>query len=106
MKAVILSLALAASSSAPSDFVTRPPVDYLGGAPVSFNEIVVPSRLIDAACRSQGSRSSPTMVVVGCYLPALNTVILPNPCDFPDEVYAQIKCHEVAHIRGWRHGIE
>lgn len=29
------------------------------------------------------------------------TIYVPNPCGFPDEQFAQIACHELAHRQGW-----
>lgn len=28
-------------------------------------------------------------------------VFMPNPCDFPDERYAHLLCHELGHVQGW-----
>lgn len=31
-----------------------------------------------------------------------NTVVLPNPCTFPDEErFARLACHELGHLNGW-----
>lgn len=33
-----------------------------------------------------------------------NGIILPNPCRWREiESYAEIACHELAHVNGWRH---
>lgn len=32
-----------------------------------------------------------------------DTVIMPNPCDYADQAYAALLCHEQGHVNGWRH---
>jgi hypothetical protein len=99
--ALSAAMAMTVSASAP-DFVTRPPAEFVGGPPIAMGLIVVPAHLIDAACRQIGGRAS--NMIVGCYVDGF--VILPDPCVFRDEVFAQIACHEVAHARGWKHEVE
>lgn len=31
----------------------------------------------------------------------VSTIIMPNPCQFPEERFAQILCHEFGHVNGW-----
>jgi len=31
------------------------------------------------------------------------TIITPDPCAYPDQSYARLLCHELAHAKGWRH---
>lgn len=33
----------------------------------------------------------------------LSIVVMPNPCQYPEEDYARIMCHELGHVRGWHH---
>lgn len=28
-------------------------------------------------------------------------VIVPNPCDYPEERFAHLLCHELGHVQGW-----
>ena len=37
--------------------------------------------------------------LVACFEPPV--IIVPNPCDYPDESYARIVCHEIGHANGW-----
>lgn len=38
--------------------------------------------------------------VVGCARGV--AITMPNPCQWPDdETYAQLLCHEMAHVNGW-----
>lgn len=49
----------------------------------------------------------PGMTVLACYLPDEGTLILPNPCYYPEAgtpgTFAHLLCHEKAHVNGWRH---
>lgn len=38
-----------------------------------------------------------------CANPALQRVVVPNPCLYPDDPYAGLLCHEMAHLKGWEH---
>ena len=33
-----------------------------------------------------------------------NMLILPNPCDYTNEPYAALTCHELGHANGWPPG--
>lgn len=39
--------------------------------------------------------------LIGCANLVPPSMIVPNPCAFPSEVYARIVCHEAAHSQGW-----
>jgi hypothetical protein len=103
MKEIVLAFVLTASSAQEvPDFVQRPPAEYLDGPSVGMGLIVVPANQIDPACRSIGGQAPG--LIVGCYREGV--VVLPDPCVFPDEIFAQIACHEVAHRRGWEHPVQ
>ena len=38
---------------------------------------------------------------VGCASNETGLMIVPNPCDYPDETYARHLCHELGHTNGW-----
>jgi hypothetical protein len=31
-------------------------------------------------------------------------IIVPNPCEYTEQSYAAVLCHELAHVNGWAHG--
>ena len=59
---------------------------------------------IDHLCRTWRVAASQAGAVIGCYIPALDKVVLPaegawgSPTDL-----AALRAHEWAHARGWRH---
>lgn len=32
-----------------------------------------------------------------------NIILMPNPCNYPNDGYARLFCHELGHVNGWRH---
>lgn len=30
-------------------------------------------------------------------------IVAPNPCEYTQEAYAWLMCHELGHVNGWRH---
>lgn len=34
-----------------------------------------------------------------------DVLYLPNPCGYPDDPYAVLMCHELAHLQSWQHGV-
>jgi hypothetical protein len=78
-----------------------PPDEYKGdnAAVVIFTDVAgVQSICHDAA--------EPGKAIVGCsgIKDGTPIIVLPNPCGMrPEDFYAGISCHELAHVNGWRH---
>jgi hypothetical protein len=78
-----------------------PPDEYKGdnAAVVIFTDVAgVQSICHDAA--------EPGKAIVGCsgIKDGTPIIVLPNPCGMrPEDFYAGITCHELAHVNGWRH---
>lgn len=73
--------------SCASTYAPRPPDQYTGNKVLTVETVPVPT----IPCRTPTSTS--------CY--TLGRIILPNPCDWPAESYAQMFCHEKGHALGW-----
>lgn len=73
---------------------TMPPERFRGDntAVVTFAK----PQLVQELC---GRRGVPELIGCAELLPP--SMIVPNPCVFPEEVYARIACHEKAHSLGW-----
>lgn len=77
--------------------VERPPERYQHGAAAV---VLFMDTDMDVFCQSIGGVRAPDQRIVAC---AKGRVIyLPNPCRV-QETYAQLACHEMAHINGWTH---
>lgn len=70
-----------------------PPEEYMDNA--SFILVTYPSEQIAARCNLP-----PTTLACS---PASIYVVMPNPCEFPGDLYAELLCHEKAHVNGWKH---
>jgi len=101
----LLALCLAAcTSSAPLKqyeqpafpYVARPTPDAQGdrAAMVFF----IDQSLTAKKCEEWGADINNALACAG-----FGFIILPNPCEFSDERYAQIACHELGHLNGWHH---
>lgn len=60
----------------------------------------MPSYEVADTCRVI-AKSQDTPYALACE--SLGTVYMPNPCEFRGDVYAELLCHESAHVRGWPH---
>lgn len=72
-------------------FSGRPPVRFMGTTlvpRVTFGHI--------SWC---GKPEDPDHYFVACVRGSV--IFLPHPCEFPTEEFAQLTCHELAHINGW-----
>jgi hypothetical protein len=74
--------------------VERPPTQYHGDATVTVHFVAD----VQAACESWGI----DVGVLGCASPIRNAIIVPISCGYRGE-FADLVCHEVAHLLGWRH---
>lgn len=76
---------------------TLPPVRFRGD-----NTVVVTfakPELVQELCRNHEQERDPHLVGCAHFLPP--SMVVPNACDFPNETYARIICHEGGHSRGW-----
>lgn len=89
----LLALALAAS-------IEAPPAEFDTGELVRV-EYVATARP-DIVCRALLGDDKQTASYMGCYVPAMRTIVLPTWGD--PKWRAALKRHEEAHARGWRHG--
>lgn len=71
---------------------TRFQEDVLGG--VHFAR---PER-VNELCKSKLEKGK---ILLGCSTQAPPQMALPNPCNYRDELYARIACHELGHMNGW-----
>jgi antirestriction protein ArdC len=59
---------------------------------------------IDRLCRTWRVAAGDGGQVIGCYIPALDLVVLPASGAWGDSAQLQaLQSHEWAHARGWRH---
>jgi hypothetical protein len=95
---IAVALAAAVGSAALSGSVLRPPLAFQGSnwAIVEW----VDWKDVDPRCRQLGSVTAPNMRIQGCTQGRM--MILPNPCPLVG-YSADIACHELAHVNGWRH---
>ena len=98
---MLLVLAVAAAMTAPpkpTPFSNgRPPTRFQGHATVTLQ--IADQAGIDAICHPLFGRPPAGMRTDGCQTG--DRVILPNPCDFPEDRYATMLCHELGHANGW-----
>lgn len=40
-------------------------------------------------------------LLLGCATSRPPQMAVPNPCSYPDEIYARILCHEIGHLNLW-----
>lgn len=80
-----------------SDY-TLPPVRYQND-----NTVVVTfakPELVQELCRNHGQERDPHLIGCANFLPP--SMVVPNPCAFPEQPYARILCHEIGHAgSGW-----
>lgn len=100
IKAVAMFAAVSAPALAPHSTLYSdgtPPVRYQGeGA-----QIVLYLNDVSEFC---GKATNPQYVILACTKPARDGVFitaLPNPCQFDDDPYAHLACHEKGHVLGW-----
>lgn len=78
-------------------YFPQPPAQYR--KPVNTVVYFVDRSQVETLCsKSENDR------VMGCANPKSKVVVMPNPCDWPlGEAYAELMCHELGHINGWKH---
>src|SRR5690606_22609281 len=78
--------------------VRRPPAKFWRHPDGAIAVLISSPASVDSFCRQGRDPGPPT--ILGCAFQEQRVVVLPNPCLFPDP-YAQLVCHEMAHINGW-----
>jgi hypothetical protein len=92
---LILAVALLLASPLAAQMrIERPPPAYRGDATVTVHFVAD----VQAACEAWGVRFG----VMGCASPVRNAIIVPLACAYRGE-FADLVCHEVAHLLGWVH---
>lgn len=94
MKRLMLGILLAANAPCPTSII------YDGPPPARFahpgtNLREVSFGAVEASCGDWG----PNVIVYACT--RTSGVYMPNPCDFQQERFAMLMCHELAHQDGW-----
>ena len=79
-------------------FVQRPPVKFQGDTTARVHFVVDATK----TCSVDAPRPAPGMIIVACTDLQTKEIIMPNPCAWVDN-YAQLMCHEMAHVNSWRH---
>ena len=74
-----------------------PPERYRQDA--TFTLSVTDQPTIEATCQPLFGIPPEGRETLGCT--TATTVVLPNPCGFPEDEYARMLCHELAHVNGW-----
>ena len=99
--AVFVVLAAAAAVALPPNSTPysdgRPPARYQGGATVMLQ--TTDQAGINSTCQALFGAPPAGMKMNAC-----NTgerIVMPNPCDYPNEAYAKLLCHELGHANGW-----
>jgi|GEM_PF-2869744 len=94
---IAFALSGCTSVRAVTQAVQAPPERFKGAAPVVYLEtgaVVQRCEPLNVACAIK----MPDGVVGPDW-----TIITPDPCAYPDQSYARLLCHELAHAKGWRH---
>lgn len=84
----------------------RPPVEFQGPSEPAVVIFAHPD-VVNGVCHAAGNDLSPYRILA-CTNSTSGVMLLPDPCLFDDR-YAQLVCHERAHLnredgsRGWRH---
>lgn len=73
--------------------VPLPPLKWQGLSEVSAKVTFL--RDANLGCPGEG--------VIACtyYQRTPNEIVMPNPCQYPEDDYARVLCHELGHVRGW-----
>lgn len=78
-------------------FFPQPPAQYT--KPANVVVYFVDRSQVETLCsRSENDK------VMACANPKQRVIVMPNPCNWPlGEAYAELMCHELGHINGWKH---
>ncbi len=97
---MLLFLAAAAAVVAPNSTPFsdgRPPGRFTGEATTLVQ--VTDQAGVNRACHPLFGAPPAGMKTDACFTG--ERMVLPNPCDFPEERYARMLCHELGHVNGW-----
>ena len=101
MRAAIIALLIGAMGY--ND--TMPPPEYRGDVQASV--FFLSPADVDDVCGNAVGRE-PGVVYFACSRPlgkGRGIIVLPNPCAYGErgERFAELACHEIAHVNGWIH---
>lgn len=66
-----------------------------------MSKIEVPIIFVQDADSPEGCGLYDTTGVIACSPPNPRKIVMPNPCQYPEQDYARVLCHELGHARGW-----
>lgn len=58
-------------------------------------------RVVTVGAVERGCGKDPPGLITYACTTRSGRVYVPNPCDFPQERFAMLMCHELAHVDGW-----
>lgn len=83
-------------------FVISPPAIYATGPlPADLRYVREPERKANRDCSRALGSFPQGGAYYACYDPRTHTIYLPS--DVPDYIGRELRAHEEAHARGWRH---
>lgn len=65
------------------------------------NNKVVVTFVTDANTKAACGEAPKDWYIIACAGVNKHRMILPNPCQFKDDAYARVVCHELGHTNGW-----
>lgn len=74
-----------------------PPVRFIESRSAAVTLFLTP----EGIARACGVSSRPNGVILACASEEKGIMALPHPCQFPNDPYAVVVCHELAHLNGW-----
>jgi len=96
--ALLAAVSALAVAAGPSMFsAARPPERFTGEA--TFVVEIREQAQIDQRCQGLFGVPPVGMKTDACSIDG--RAIMPNPCAHPEENYARMLCHEMAHVNGW-----
>jgi len=72
------------------DYVQTPPREFQG--PATAQVEFIPAEAVLFRCINRGIANACTTD---------NRITITNACAYPDQPYARLMCHEMAHVNGW-----
>jgi hypothetical protein len=94
---LVISLLTSCATSSSVHSVLRPPAEYQGGETRAH---VLFTSNVNAECKYPAIGCAQHERLFGSRTET--RVVMPDPCTVR-ESYADLLCHELAHVKGWRH---
>ncbi len=99
-------MAIAAFAANPAPTAPATPVDpypvtktFAGMPPPKFHQDTAAILIFTSDVSSYCGKAPKGYVTLACAQGP--QIAMPNPCQFPDDPYAALLCHEMAHVNGW-----